>query len=335
MRTTRAALATAVLLAAHNAAAQATSVATARQLAISGIDAVEAGNCDKGVPLLERAEQLHHASVHLQYLARCRAKSGKLVAATEMWRRIIRDGAPEGASPAVVAALTEAQSELDKALPRLASTTVRTTQDYPGLSLTIDGTKLPADMVGTRQILDPGDHELVVTAAGFQNWARRWTLAEGGTAELVVDLTPLPEGAIPPTEGLPARDEQKRESSSFLGPAGWITASVGAASLIAGTVTVFARDNRKAELAAQCPGGNCQAPPHTQSEIDSKTGTIHDLTAASNVLLWGGGALLAGGVTLIVIDAANGKKAASREPGTALLLGAPRATAGLTVQGRW
>ena len=88
--------------------AQASEVATARQLAISGIDLVESGDCAKGEPLLERAEQLHHASVHLQYVARCRAAAGRLVAATEMWRQIIREGAPPGASPAVVGALSEA-----------------------------------------------------------------------------------------------------------------------------------------------------------------------------------------------------------------------------------
>src|SRR5690348_7059634 len=156
MRTRRAALAAIVLFFACDAAAQETNVATARKLAIDGIDAIEAGDCDKGAPLLERAEQLHHASVHLQYLARCRVTKGRLVAATEMWRRIIRDGAPDGSSPAVVTALAEAQRELEKTLPRLAATTVRTAADYPGLSMTIDGTKLPADMVGTPQVLDPG-----------------------------------------------------------------------------------------------------------------------------------------------------------------------------------
>jgi hypothetical protein len=269
----------------------------------------------------------------LQYLARCRVASGRLVAATEMWRRIIRDGAPEGSSPAVVQALAEAQPELDKALPRLASTTIRTASDYPGLSLTLDGNKVPADMVGAPQVLDPGDHELDVSATGFENWSKHWTLAEGGTAELTVELAPLPEGAVaPPEEGQPGPEKRKK---SFLGPAGWITGSVGAASLVAGTVTVLMRNGRRTDLANKClPNGNCPASNFPGTSLDDQKGTISDLTTASNVLLWGGGALLAGGVTMIVL-AAQQDKGASKEPGTALLLGAPRATAGLTVQGRW
>src|SRR5262245_43815468 len=98
-------------------------IANARQLAIQGIDAVEGGNCKTGEPLLERAEKLHHATVHLQYIARCRLGSGRLVSATEMWRQIIREGAPPGSSPAVQAAVAEATAQLPKALPRLASTT--------------------------------------------------------------------------------------------------------------------------------------------------------------------------------------------------------------------
>jgi len=324
----RAAFVSAVLLFSQGAAAQETNVATARQLANSGIDAIEAGDCDKGTPLLERAEQLHHASVHLEYLARCRVTKGRLVAATEMWRRIIRDGAPEGSSPAVVAALAEAQRELEKTLPRLASTTVRTARDYPGLSMTIDGTALPADMVGTPQVLDPGDHELVVSARGFESWSRSFTLTEGGSADIEVELSPLPTTAM---AAAPERTASERSPSSFLGPAGWITASVGAASVIAGTVTLLMRDNRRSDLATKCPDKTCSSADFTPSELAGETGTIEDLTTASNVLLWGGGALLAGGATMIVIASQKSAK----EPGTTVLVGAPRATAGLTLQGRW
>src|SRR5690242_11548015 len=120
-------------------------IANARQLAIQGIDAVESGNCKTGEPLLERAEKLHHATVHLQYLARCRLAAGRLVAATEMWRQIIREGAPSGSSPAVQAAVAEANSQLPRTLPRLASTTVRATSDYAGIKVTLDGAAVPAE----------------------------------------------------------------------------------------------------------------------------------------------------------------------------------------------
>jgi hypothetical protein len=335
MNTRRAVLAAAsCLLWSHTGFAQATSIATARQLANQGIDAVEAGDCDKGAPLLERAEQLHHASVHLQYLARCRAKSGRLVAATEMWRRIVRDGAPDGASPAVVSALTEAQEQLSRTLPRLASTTIRTADSYPGLVLAIDGTPVPADMVGTPQVLDPGDHELRVTATGYQPWSRRFNLAESGTAEIRISLTAVAEGsAVPVAPEEPAHSESQSRSGPppWLAPTGWVTASVGAASLIAGTVTLLARNNRRSDLESKCPNETCKPADFSESKLESEKSSIRDLTTASNVLFWGGGALLAGGATLIVLAG----RSSSKEPSTALVVGAPRATAGLTLQGHW
>jgi hypothetical protein len=330
MYTRRAALAAAVVLASVDASAQETSVATARQLAISGIDAVESGDCEKGAPQLERAEQLHHASVHLQYLARCRVAAGKLVAATEMWRRIIREGAPEGSSPAVAAALTEAQTELDKTLPRLASTTIRSAGKYDGLSLTLDGVRLPSDMVGAPQILDPGAHELRVSAPGFQDWQKQWTLTEGGTAEVVVELVPLAGGAEAGTAAGESTPE-KASSTPWLVPAGWITASVGVASLIGGTVTLLMRNNRRSDLEKNCQNFSCPRGQYTDESLQNEKDTITDLTTASTALFFTGGALLAGGATMIII----GSQGPGKEPQTALVVGAPRATAGLTLQGRW
>jgi hypothetical protein len=331
MKPSRATLTAVIVFASLDARAQETSVATARQLAITGIDAIESGDCEKGTPQLERAEQLHHASVHLQYLARCRASAGRLVAATEMWRRIIREGAPTGSSPAVTTALGEAQTELEKTLPRLASTTIRAADKYEGLSLTLDGAPLPADMVGAPQILDPGDHELTVSARGFENWQKRWQLAEGGAAEIVVELTALPEGA---TAGTPPGEEPtagKGGPAPWLKPAGWVTASIGAASMIAGTVTLLTRNNRRSELENKCSDPQHCSGYGSQAELDSDKDTIRDLTTASNVLLFGGGALLAGGATLIII----GSQGSGKEPQTALLAGSPRSAAGLTLQGRW
>src|ERR1041385_7732363 len=132
-------------------------IANARQLAIQGIDAVEGGNCKAGEPLLERAEKLHHATVHLQYIARCRLADGHLVAATEMWRQIIREGAPAGSSPAVQAAVAEANPHLPRTLPRLASTTVRTSSDYRDIKLLLDGAALPQELIGAQQVMDPGE----------------------------------------------------------------------------------------------------------------------------------------------------------------------------------
>src|SRR5262245_36401240 len=87
-------------------------IATARQLAIDGVNAVEAADCRRGMPLLEKAEELFHAVVHLQYMARCLAAEGHLVAATELWRRVDREPIPADGTQVVHAAHDEARREL-------------------------------------------------------------------------------------------------------------------------------------------------------------------------------------------------------------------------------
>jgi hypothetical protein len=47
--------------------------------------------------------------------------------------------------------------------------------------------------------------------------------------------------------------------------------------------------------------------------------------------MWGGGALVAGGVTMVILAGQSSPK----EAGTALLAGAPHATAGLTLRTHW
>ncbi len=304
-------------------------VATARQLAIQGIDAVENGRCQDGAPLLERAESLHHASVHLQYLARCRAKDGKLVAATELWRRIIRDGAPPDASPVVKAALTEANTELARTLPRLASTTMRSAQAYDQLSLTLDGEPLPANIVGAPQVVDPGAHDLIAKAPGFAPWTKHWTVAEGGAATFIIALEPSTSDAV--ANGSSPADSGASRGPSWLTPTGWVTASVGAATLIAGTVTWLARNNRRSDLEHKCPDEVCTVGAYKNAaDMDSAKSSVQTLTTATNVLMISGAVVLAGGVTLIVVGGHD-----KTEPHTAVLAGAPLANAGLTLLQEW
>jgi hypothetical protein len=187
-------------------------------------------------------------------------------------------------------------------------------------------------MVGAPQVLDPGDHELAVGAPGFDNWSQKFSVPEGDDSEIVVTLTPLPEGQTAPIPGEAPR-ETAPSDKSFLGPAGWITGSVGVAALIAGTVTLLSRNSRRDELARKCnlPDQMCPSSAFPGGSFEDDKQTVRDLTTATNVLMWGGGALLAGGVTMIVLAGQSSSKGA----GTALLAGTPLTATGLTLRTHW
>ena len=185
-------------------------------------------------------------------------------------------------------------------------------------------------------MLDPGAHRLSARAPGFAESSQQWRLAEGGAADVVIELTPAPstpgrrrKTARRPEPGVRrAADEQPP-----FAPIGWVTTSVGAASLVAGAVTLLSHNSRLNELHTACPSGrSARSPQYTSKpQFDSDTNTIRNLMTASNVLLFGGGALLAGGVTLIVIGSTRSPK----ETRTAVAAGAPGANAGLTALGHW
>lgn len=319
---------------ASGARAQVSATATARQLAIQGIDFVESGNCAEGEPLLERAEKLHHASVHLQYLARCRSRAGRLVAATEMWRQVVREGAPPGASPAVVAAVNEANAELERTLPRLASATIRTQGRYEGLELKLDGATLPVELIGAAQVVDPGEHELQARAPGFAPWSKRFTVTDGQAVDVDFTLEPGASGESPAeTPGAePTRPGDRHERhGSGLTTAGWIVGSTGAATMVGGVVTWLMRNNKRSKLEDDCPGQTCPVPPYTPGRLEDEKQSIRTLTTVTNVLMFGGGALLAGGVTLIVLgEGSKGSTGSTRITGVATAR-----EGGLYLTGKW
>lgn len=305
-----------------NAHAQPSPTATARELAIEGIDAVESGDCEKGRPLLERAERLHHAAVHLQYLARCNVKEGKFVAATEMWRRIISEGVAPEATPAVHAAYDEAQRELPKMLPRLAKTSLVLSARYPDLVVELDGNKLPPEMVEAPQVLDPGDHALIAKARGYASFTHRWTLHEGETQQVTIHLTPSNEPGAGSTNTTKDQGVQGGGKSD-LPLIGWITMGAGGVALIAGTVTWLSRNSRRDDLRAKCSSYTgatasdtiCNEPGEftTKGDYDNAKSSVESLTLATNILMIAGGVAVATGATLVLVggSAANGDHAAA------------------------
>jgi hypothetical protein len=307
-------------------------IANARQLAIQGIDAVEGGNCKTGEPLLERAEKLHHATVHLQYLARCRLAAGRLVAATEMWRQIIREGAPSGSSPAVQAAIAEANSQLPHTLPRLASTTVRASSEYRDIKVLVDGIAVRPELLGAAQVIDPGDHHIEAEAPGYARFKKTWTVGEGQSADVIIKLTPAAGGGESgPTTELTGEQGEPAKPGSGLKTAGFVLGAAGVIAMVAGTVTLLTRNNKQDTLASKCPNETCPLGSITQTELEDEKQSVHTLTAVTNVLMFGGGALLTGGVTMIVI----GSSSKGNEPKTAVTFGSPRADFGLSIRGTY
>jgi tetratricopeptide (TPR) repeat protein len=133
--------------------------ATARDAANSGRAAFESGQYEKAIDQFTRAEQLVHAPPHLLFLARSQAKLGRLVAAHETYLKVTRETLKSNAPKAFSDAQQFAEQELPAVDARLPYVTV-TLQGAPadGVVVDMDGTTLPAAMIGIPLPTDPGRH---------------------------------------------------------------------------------------------------------------------------------------------------------------------------------
>jgi hypothetical protein len=133
--------------------------------------------------------------------------------------------------------------------PRLANLMLKV--DGPGAadaSVTMDGAKVPAVLVGVSRPADPGRHTVQATGGGVESEKQTFSLAEGGTLTLTLRLKPT-ASAIPvaapgpkqpvaaPTFGSGAVEHQAVEQDgSAMRSASYVSFAVGAVGLAAGTV---------------------------------------------------------------------------------------------------
>jgi len=188
-----------VLIAAHSALAQTDlERATARDAANNGRVAFDAGKYEKAIDYLSRAEQLVHSPTHLLYIARAQAKLGRLVAAHETYLKITRETLASNAPKAFVSAQAAAEQEQEVVDDRLPAVTVvlQGATTAPDISVQMDGTPLPAAMIGIPLPADPGEHTFKATGPTIDSDPVTVKLAEA--AKQTVTLKLRSNGAAPP-----------------------------------------------------------------------------------------------------------------------------------------
>lgn len=310
--------------------------AAARAAANQGGDAFDAGRYEDALALFQNAERLVHALPHLLYIARSSEKLGKLVEAREAYLKIQR----ERLKPTDPEAFREAQAAADRELaalePRLASVTVKLAgASAQEASVTVDGQPLSAALVGLPTPTNPGEHVFEARAAGKLAASQRVALAEGGKQVVTLTLEPDPnaapapaspiaEGAVAPEPGAAPdvmRPDRAASGSSLKVPA-YIAFGVGAIGLGVGTVFIIggsgdssdASDKFKACLANNAEGDKACRDPVAEKEIEDLDHSAARKKTLAAVGFAVGGAAIATGIVLLVLDKGSKPSAAQRAP---------------------
>lgn len=161
--------------------------------------------------------------------------------------------------------------------------------------------------------LASGEHTLVATA-GDRRAEIHLKVESGVTYTEVLTLKAEEEAAAEPAatkkeapEGATQETVADTGSGNGLKVAGYIVAGTGVAALIGGGVTTFLGLGIKGDLDDRCPDGTCvptSASDESDLEADKKRlGTYGTL---STILFISGGALTAGGITMIMLSSKKG-----------------------------
>lgn len=152
----------------------------------------------------QRAEAVIQAPTNVLRIAECQAALGKLVEAAESYRTVTRWSLAAGAPPAFQSAIDQAKGELAQVEPRVPKLLVQATPaGIPNESMVVDGTAVPGALIGEAFPLDPGEHKVLVTAAGYASAEQTVLLKEHDAKTLAVELHPVAAAAPPPPSSAP------------------------------------------------------------------------------------------------------------------------------------
>ncbi len=141
--------------------------AAARAAYAEGVQLQEQKDCARALPRFESAERLFDAPTHLLHIAQCQAATGRLVEAQETYATLIHlsleKGAPSAFHEAQEAGRVE-QAKVKPRVPTLRLDTVPPAASLRGLVVQINGTQMPADLVGIARPINPGRYHVKMTA---------------------------------------------------------------------------------------------------------------------------------------------------------------------------
>ena len=261
--------------------------ATARALGLEGQTALDNKSYAKAEDRFRRADKLVHAPTLELGLARAMAAEAKYVEAQETYNRIIREGLPPGAPEVFKRALEDAKKEVDAVAPKLGSVviTVKASsgQDVDSPKVTLDGKPVNAASLGIKRAIDPGPHNLHISADGYKPADVQFSILEGGSGTQAVtldkDMSATPAAApastpapTPNANATPATANGTSGAAPDMGPPKksilpWVAFGVGGAGLLVGLITGSIALGDHATLAKDCMGGSC--PPADNNDLSS------------------------------------------------------------------
>ena len=262
----------------------------------AGRDLMEAKQFPEACAKFEESYRLDASAGTLLNLGRCNEALGKTATAWSLYKRTITLGNATNKPRHV----TAAQEFLEAVDPKLARVVVTASDPVPGLTVRCGDVDIGDAARGVPLPFDPGSYEVVASAPGYDSFKTSVIAIEGKTETIIIPaLSKAKVANRAPEPKVPPLPPPGPDGLFFLGVGG---VGLGAAGLAVGTafgvMTLDAADEALTDPAL-CPDHACT--PLGLEHIEE----ARVKSQVSSVALVAGGALLAAGVTLMVVRASG------------------------------
>jgi hypothetical protein len=226
--------------------AEAEARVVARRLGQEAMKLYDAGKYAEALEKLDTADHLVPTPTLGLFAARCLARLGRLVEASERYLEVSRMKLDRFAPAVMRKALVDAVDEREKLLPRIPVLVVRVTGPRgEGVAVLVDDKPLLPALIGEKRPIDPGPH-VIVSKRADTSVRREATLREGETTEQILEMPALPLPPLPPLARTPT-----------LRWIGWGAIGVGAAGVSIGLVSGIIAASKAGSLLDACPSHVC------------------------------------------------------------------------------
>jgi hypothetical protein len=218
----------------------------AQQAFHAGVEAARQERWSDALAAFERAYNLSPRPVVLINLASIQVRTGHLIQAAGNYRRILGD--PPSADTAVFRrAAADILPSLDARIPRIR---LRSTGLSPTDIIQIDGHPAAREALASGQLLDPGEHTLVVQRHGIERARVLFALAERDVRDIHLPLPALsagpastggdPAAGTSPLSGAISRDPQ-RKRTRWASPWTWTLLGAALVGVAATSFVLFGK----------------------------------------------------------------------------------------------
>jgi hypothetical protein len=289
-------------------AATADEKAAAEVLFDDGRAALKKGDYVTAAEKLEASQKIDPGVGTLLYLGECYEKMNRTASAWATFREAESVAAARGDDRARVA-----RDRAERLATKLSKLTISFAQpsdlSIEAVKVERDGVEVNRGLWGSPIPMDPGNHEIVVSAPGYETAKYPVDVAPGGAlvAVSIAALVPLPKVEEPPpapkaaepvaAEPAPPPPVLPQDPGKGQRTAGFVVGGAGLLSLAAGGVFggLALSQNQKALNTLGCDTSSCPTAEGTQATRQALTfATVSDITFIA------GGALAALGIVLVV-----------------------------------